>query len=150
MESKTKFDFKNTNIKDLKPKKDLKPVIAKKKENKEIKILRETFAKEPEKNEIKNINNKNVAASKNDNLMNSNKFKKGIFAPGIRGLKDMKGQNEKINYNYRPSTKAQEVINDKNDLNIEKIEKKEINKENENDKDIILLNIINKIEMNYI
>jgi hypothetical protein len=96
MESKTKFDFKNTNIKDLKPKKDLKPVIAKKKENKEIKILRETFAKEPEKNEIKNINNKNVAASKNDNLMNSNKFKKGIFAPGIRGLKDMKGQNEKI------------------------------------------------------
>ena len=69
MESKTKFDFKNTNIKDLKPKKDLKPVIAKKKENKEIKILRETFAKEPEKNEIKNINNKNVAASKNDNLM---------------------------------------------------------------------------------
>ena len=31
MESKTKFDFKNTNIKDLKPKKDLKPVIAKKK-----------------------------------------------------------------------------------------------------------------------
>ena len=28
--------------------------------------------------------------------MNSNKFKKGIFAPGIRGLKDMKGQNEKI------------------------------------------------------
>jgi hypothetical protein len=96
MESKTKFDFKNTNIKDLKPKKDLKPVIAKKKENKEIKILRETFAKEPEKNEIKNINNKNVAASKNDNLMNSSKFKKGIFAPGIRGLKDMKGQNEKI------------------------------------------------------
>ena len=96
MESKTKFDFKNTNIKDLKPKKDLKPVIAKKKENKEIKILRETFAKEPEKNEIKNINNKNVAASKNDNLMNSYKFKKGIFAPGIRGLKDMKGQNEKI------------------------------------------------------
>ena len=31
MESKTKFDFKKTNIKDLKPKKDLKPVIAKKK-----------------------------------------------------------------------------------------------------------------------
>ena len=30
MESKTKFDFKNTNIKDLRPTKDLKPVIAKK------------------------------------------------------------------------------------------------------------------------
>ena len=59
MESKTKFDFKKTNIKDLKPKKDLKPVIAKKKENKEIKILRETFSKEQGKNEIKNINNRN-------------------------------------------------------------------------------------------
>lgn len=54
-------------------------------------------------------------------------------------------KNEKINYNYRPSTKAQEVINDKNDLNIEKIEKKEINKEHENDKDLILLNDIDTL-----
>ena len=95
MESKTKFDFKNTNIKDLKPKKDLKPVIAKKKESKEIKILRETFSKEIEKNEIKNINNKSINLSKND-LMNSNKFKKGAFGSGIRALKDMKVKNEKI------------------------------------------------------
>ena len=95
MESKTKFDFKNTNIKDLKPKKDLKPVIAKKKESKEIKILRETFSKEIEKNEIKNINNKSINLSKND-LMNSNKFKKGTFGSGIRALKDMKVKNEKI------------------------------------------------------
>ena len=96
MESKTKFDFKKTNIKDLKPKKDLKPVIAKKKENKEIKILRETFSKEQGKNEIKNINNRNIGASKNDNLANSAKFKKGMFSSGIRTLKDMKGKNEKI------------------------------------------------------
>ena len=95
MESKTKFDFKNTNIKDLKPKKDLKPVIAKKKESKEIKILRETFSKEIEKNEIKNINNKSINLSKND-LINSNKFKKGTFGSGIRALKDMKVKNEKI------------------------------------------------------
>ena len=95
MESKTKFDFKNTNIKDLKPKKDLKPVIAKKKESKEIKILRETFTKEIEKNEIKNINNKSFNLSKNE-LMNSNKFKKGTFGSGIRALKDMKLKNEKI------------------------------------------------------
>ena len=88
MESKTKFDFKNTNIK-------LKPVIAKKKESKEIKILRETFSKEIEKNEIKNINNKSINLSKND-LMNSNKFKKGTFGSGIRALKDMKVKNEKI------------------------------------------------------
>jgi len=54
-------------------------------------------------------------------------------------------KNEKINYNYRPSTKAQEVINDKNDLNIEKIEKKEINKEHENVKDLILLNDIDTL-----
>ena len=74
MESKTKFDFKKTNIKDLKPKKDLKPVIAKKKENKEIKILRETFSKEQGKNEIKNINNRNIGASKNDNLAKRNVF----------------------------------------------------------------------------
>ena len=69
MESKTKFDFKNTNIKDLK--------------------------KEIEKNEIKNINNKSINLSKND-LMNSNKFKKGTFGSGIRALKDMKVKNEKI------------------------------------------------------
>ena len=96
MESKTKFDFKKTNIKDLKPKKDLKPVIAKKKENKEIKILRETFSREGGKNEIKNINNRNIGVSKNDNLVSSAKFKKGMFSSGIRTLKDMKGKNEKI------------------------------------------------------
>ena len=96
MESKTKFDFKKTNLKELKGKKDLKPVIAKKKENKEIKILRETFSKETEKKDNKNINNKVIVGPRNDNLMNSNKFKKGMFSSGIRTLKDMKGKNEKI------------------------------------------------------
>ena len=91
MESKTKFDFKKTNLKELKGKKDLKPVIAKKKENKEIKILRETFSKETEKKD-----NKIIVGPRNDNLMNSNKFKKGMFSSGIRTLKDMKGKNEKI------------------------------------------------------
>ena len=38
MESKTKFDFKKSSINDLRPTKDLKPVIAKKKESKDIKI----------------------------------------------------------------------------------------------------------------
>ena len=117
MESKTKFDFKNTNIKDLKPKKDLKPVIAKKKESKEIKILRETFSKE---SEIKNINNKSINASKNDNLMSSNKFKKGTFGTGIRALKDMKVKNEKI------------VIKSKN-INSNNKERKE-HKDNKEDK----------------
>lgn len=120
MESKTKFDFKNTNIKDLKPKKDLKPVIAKKKESKEIKILRETFSKESEKKEIKNINNKSINASKNDNLMSSNKFKKGTFGTGIRALKDMKVRNEKI------------VIKSKN-INSNNKERKE-HKDNKEDK----------------
>ena len=91
MESKTKFDFKKTNLKELKGKKDLKPVIAKKKENKEIKILRETFSKEREKKD-----DKIIVGPRNDNLMNSNKFKKGMFSSGIRTLKDMKGKNEKI------------------------------------------------------
>ena len=120
MESKTKFDFKNTNIKDLKPKKDLKPVIAKKKESKEIKILRETFSKESEKKEIKNINNKSINASKNDYLMSSNKFKKGTFGTGIRALKDMKVKNEKI------------VIKSKN-INSNNKERKE-HKDNKEDK----------------
>ena len=121
MESKTKFDFKKTNIKDLKPKKDLKPVIAKKKENKEIKILRETFSKEQGKNEIKNINNRNIGASKNDNLANSAKFKKGMFSSGIRTLKDMKGKNEKI---VIKSKNTKDIKEHKGDKFFEKLKKK--------------------------
>ena len=110
MESKTKFDFKNTNIKDLRPTKDLKPVIAKKKESKEIKILRETFSKE-DKKETKNIgiNNKIKGSTKNDNLLNNNvnKYKKGMFSSGIKALKDIKKNNEKIvikSINSNPKT----------------------------------------------
>ena len=121
MESKTKFDFKKTNIKDLKPKKDLKPVIAKKKENKEIKILRETFSKEQGKNEIKNINNRNIGASKNDNLANSAKFKKGMFSSGIRTLKDMKGKNEKI---VIKSKNTKDIKEHKGDKFFEELKKK--------------------------
>ena len=121
MESKTKFDFKKTNIKDLKPKKDLKPVIAKKKENKEIKILRETFSKEQGKNEIKNINNRNIGASKNDNLANSEKFKKGMFSSGIRTLKDMKGKNEKI---VIKSKNTKDIKEHKGDKFFEELKKK--------------------------
>ena len=113
MESKTKFDFKKTNIKDLKPKKDLKPVIAKKKENKEIKILRETFSKEQGKNEIKNINNRNIGGAKNDNLANSAKFKKGMFSSGIRTLKDMKVKNEKIVIKSKNTKDIKELKGDK-------------------------------------
>ena len=121
MESRTKFDFKKTNIKDLKPKKDLKPVIAKKKENKEIKILRETFSKEQGKNEIKNINNRNIGASKNDNLANSAKFKKGMFSSGIRTLKDMKGKNEKI---VIKSKNTKDIKEHKGDKFFEELKKK--------------------------
>ena len=121
MESKTRFDFKKTNIKDLKPKKDLKPVIAKKKENKEIKILRETFSKEQGKNEIKNINNRNIGASKNDNLANSAKFKKGMFSSGIRTLKDMKGKNEKI---VIKSKNTKDIKEQKGDKFFEELKKK--------------------------
>ena len=121
MESKTKFDFKKTNIKDLKPKKDLKPVIAKKKENKEIKILRETFSREGGKNEIKNINNRNIGASKNDNLANSAKFKKGMFSSGIRTLKDMKGKNEKI---VIKSKNTKDIKEHKGDKFFEELKKK--------------------------
>lgn len=121
MESKTKFDFKKTNLKDLKAKKDLKPVIAKKKESKEIKILRETFSKETEKNTIKNPINKGLGGSKNDNLMNSNKFKKGLFTSGIRTLKDMKGKNEKI---VIKSKNVKETKDHKGDKFFEELKKK--------------------------
>ena len=119
MESKTKFDFKKTNIKDLKPKKDLKPVIAKKKESKEIKILRETFSKETEKKEIKNINNKIIGPPKNDN---SAKFKKGMFSSGIRTLKDMRVKNEKIVIKSKNTTK--EHKENKSDKFFEELKKK--------------------------
>ena len=119
MESKTKFDFKKTNIKDLKPKKDLKPVIAKKKEKKEIKILRETFSKEAEKNEIKNINNKIIGPPKNDN---SAKIKKGMFSSGFRTLKDMRVKNEKIVIKSKNTTK--EHKDNKGDKFFEELKKK--------------------------
>ena len=119
MESKTKFDFKKTNIKDLKPKKDLKPVIAKKKENKEIKILRETFSKEAEKKEIKNINNKIIGPPKNDN---SAKIKKGMFSSGFRTLKDMRVKNEKIVIKSKNTTK--EHKDNKGDKFFEELKKK--------------------------
>jgi len=119
MESKTKFDFKKTNIKDLKPKKDLKPVIAKKKENKEIKILRETFSKEAEKKETKNINNKIIVPPKNDN---SAKFKKGMFSSGFRTLKDMRVKNEKIVIKSKNTTK--EHKDNKGDKFFEELKKK--------------------------
>ena len=120
MESKTKFDFKNTNIKDLRPTKDLKPVIAKKKESKEIKFLRETFSKE-EKTEKKNlnINNRIKGNSKNENLVNSNKYKKPMFSSGIKALKDIKKNNEKIVIKSKNT-------NEKSDKFLEELKKKRI------------------------
>ena len=89
MESKTKFDFKNTSINDLKPAKDLKPVIAKKKENKEIKILRETFTKDKKKNEQ---GNKTIDINKKSDIA-SNRYKNNALGSSIKGLKDIKGKN---------------------------------------------------------
>ena len=93
MESKTKFDFKKSSINDLRPAKDLKPVIAKKKENKEIKILRETFSRESQKNDI---NAKTLGVTKNNDLTSS-KYKKNVYSSGLKTLKDIKEKNmEKI------------------------------------------------------
>ena len=93
MESKTKFDFKKSSINDLRPAKDLKPVIAKKKENKEIKILRETFSRESQKNDI---NAKTLGVTKTNDLTSS-KYKKNVYSSGLKTLKDIKGKNmEKI------------------------------------------------------
>jgi hypothetical protein len=93
MESKTKFDFRKNSINDLRPTKDLKPVIAKKKENQEIKILRETFSKDTQKKEI---GNKNIGNNKiNDS--EANRYKNNVFSSGFKTLKDIKGKNkEKI------------------------------------------------------
>ena len=91
MESKTKFDFKKSSINDLRPSKDLKPVIAKKKESKDIKLLRESFSREGQKNDIANIN-----IGKN-NDMTSSRYKSNAFSSGFKTLKDIKGKNlEKV------------------------------------------------------
>ena len=93
MESKTKFGFKKNSINDLCPPKDLKPVIAKKKESKEIKRLRETFSKDKQKNEAEN---KNLVASKNNDI-SSSRYSNNIFSSGFKTLKDIKVKNkEKI------------------------------------------------------
>ena len=97
MESKTKFDFKKSSINDLRPPKDLKPVIAKKKENKEIKKLRETFSKDKQKKD--NINN--IGENKINDLTSS-RYKNNVFSSSsgvkaLKDLKDVKGKNkEKI------------------------------------------------------
>ena len=93
MESKTKFNFNKTNIKDLKPAKDLKPVIAKKKENKEIKILRETFSKDKKNYDL---GNRGVDINKK-NEISSNRYNNNALSSGIKALKDIKGKNlEKV------------------------------------------------------
>ena len=93
MESKTKFDFKKNSINDLRPTKDLKPVIAKKKESKEIKILRETFSRDKQK---RDIGAKNIESNK-INDPGANRYKNSIFSSGLKTLKDIKGKNkEKI------------------------------------------------------
>ena len=95
MESKTKFDFKKNSINDLRPTKDLKPVIAKKKESKEIKILRESFSRETQKNDI-GTGNKTIGVNRN-NEMSSTRYKNNAFSSGLKALKDIKGKNlEKV------------------------------------------------------
>jgi hypothetical protein len=93
MESKTKFDFKKSSINDLRPSKDLKPVIAKKKESKDIKILRESFSRDKKTNEI---GAKALGANKN-NEINSTRYKNNGLSSGFKALKDIKGKNlEKV------------------------------------------------------
>jgi hypothetical protein len=117
MESKTKFDFKKSSINDLRPTKDLKPVIAKKKESKDIKILRESFSKDKKGNDI---SNKNMGISNKINDAGQNKYKNNIFSSGLKTLKDMKGKNkEKIIITSKNTN-----TNSKNDKFFEELKKK--------------------------
>jgi hypothetical protein len=117
MESKTKFDFKKSSINDLRPTKELKPVIAKKKESKDIKILRESFSKDKKGNDI---TNKNMGISNKINESGQNKYKNNIFSSGLKTLKDMKGKNkEKI-----VITSKNTNTNSKNDKFFEELKKK--------------------------
>ena len=107
MESKTKFDFKKSSINDLRPAKDLKPVIAKKKESKEIKILRETFSRESQKNDL----SKSGVTINND--INSNRYKNNVFSSGLKTLKDIKGKKEKIVITSKNTNSGTNTKNDK-------------------------------------
>ena len=107
MESKTKFDFKKSSINDLRPAKDLKPVIAKKKESKEIKVLRETFSRESQKNDL----SKSGVTINND--INSNRYKNNVFSSGLKTLKDMKGKKEKIVITSKNINSGTNAKNDK-------------------------------------
>lgn len=107
MESKTKFDFKKSSINDLRPAKDLKPVIAKKKENKEIKILRETFSRESQKNDL----SKSGVTINND--INSSRYKNNAFTSGLKTLKDIKGKKEKIVITSKNTNSGTNAKNDK-------------------------------------
>ena len=107
MESKTKFDFKKSSINDLRPAKDLKPVIAKKKESKEIKILRETFSRESQKNDL----SKSGVTINND--INSNRYKNNVFSSGLKTLKEIKGKKEKIVITSKNINSGTNAKNDK-------------------------------------
>ena len=107
MESKTKFDFKKSSINDLRPAKDLKPVIAKKKESKEIKVLRETFSRESQKNDL----SKSGVTINND--INSNRYKNNVFSSGLKTLKDIKGKKEKIVITSKNTNSGTNTKNDK-------------------------------------
>ena len=107
MESKTKFDFKKSSINDLRPAKDLKPVIAKKKESKEIKVLRETFSRESQKNDL----SKSGVTINND--INSNRYKNNVFSSGLKTLKEIKGKKEKIVITSKNINSGTNAKNDK-------------------------------------
>ena len=114
MESKTKFNFNKAGLSELQPAnaKELKPVITKRRESKDIKSLRESFNKEsPDKKK-----NKNCLANKTENK-NQN-----MFNSGIKTLKDIKNKNmEKI------FIKSKNTNNVKNDKFLEELRAKRIN-----------------------
>jgi len=86
MESKTKFNFRGVNIKDLESSKDLKPVIAKKKEGKEIKILRVSFSRESQKNDVAS----RIKGNSKNKDMSSNRYRNNVFGSGLKALKNIK------------------------------------------------------------
>ena len=121
MESKTKFDFKKSSFNDLRPTKDLKPVIAKKKENKEIKKLRETFSKDKQKKD--NINN--VGANKINDITSS-RYKNNIFSSssGFKALKDIKGKNKEKIVITSKNANINSNTNSKGDKFLEELKKR--------------------------
>ena len=112
MESKTKFDFHKAGLSELQPVKDLKPVITKRRESKDIINLRESFNREsPDKKKGK------ILLSNNPE-----KKSKNMFNSGIKTLKDIKNKNMEKIY-----IKSKNTNNNTNDKFLEELRARRLN-----------------------